>query len=190
MKPIDIIFFPIFLLLIPVLGIISCLILVLDGGPIFFKQERIGKNGVLFTIYKFRTLKERSVIKDSLKLLEGDNWEEKFGRYLRLTSLDELPQVFNIIKGDMSLVGPRPITPYSPKAFKDYSNRELKKFSTKPGLTGLAQINGRNSISMRRRFVYDAIYGKLHSRFGVLLDFYIIMKTPLTLIKVGNVYEK
>lgn len=123
------------------------------GSPVIFKQERPGKNEKIFTMYKFRTMNDArditgELLPDSARLTD-------FGRMLRSTSLDELPELFNILKGDMSLVGPRPLAvEYLPY----YTDEERRRHDVRPGLTGLAQINGRNAISWEDKFRYDTEY--------------------------------
>lgn len=123
------------------------------GSPVLFKQERPGLNGKLFTLYKFRTMTDK---KDKNgNLLSDDERLTKFGRFLRKTSLDELPEAFNILKGDMSVVGPRPLlVEYLPY----YTEEEMKRHDVRPGLTGLAQVNGRNAITWEDKFAWDIEY--------------------------------
>lgn len=137
----------------PILLIVSYFIRVKLGSPILFKQKRPGLNEKIFTMYKFRTMTDE---KDENGQLLPDNIRlTKFGRLLRSTSLDELPELINIIKGDMSIVGPRPLLiQYLPL----YNTHQKKRHDVRPGLTGLAQINGRNSISWDDRFYYDVKY--------------------------------
>lgn len=141
-----IVFFPIFL-------IVSLLVLIFLGRPIIFKQERPGKNEKIFTLYKFRTMSNK---KDKNgELLPDEKRLTKFGKFLRKTSLDEIPEFFNILKGDMSFIGPRPLAvvylPY-------YNEEERHRHDVRPGLTGLAQINGRNTLNWEERFAYDIKY--------------------------------
>lgn len=123
------------------------------GSPVIFKQERPGLHGKIFTLYKFRTMTDKTDI--SGELLPDEVRLTKFGKFLRSTSLDELPEAWNILKGDMSMIGPRPLVirylPY-------YTEKERQRHSVRPGLSGLAQINGRNSLSWTERFQYDVCY--------------------------------
>ncbi|WP_116963015.1 sugar transferase [Fastidiosibacter lacustris] len=137
----------------PIILIVGVLIKVKLGSPIFFKQKRPGKDGKIFTIYKFRTMNNNT---DKYgELLADEQRLTKFGKFLRSTSLDELPQLFNVLKGDMSFVGPRALlVEYLPL----YSNRQAKRHIVKPGITGWAQVNGRNAISWEDKFELDVWY--------------------------------
>ncbi len=170
-------------ILSPVLIIISIVVRIKLGKPIIFKQKRPGKEQKIFEMYKFRTMTDE---KDSSgNLLSDEERLTSFGRKLRRTSLDELPEVFNILKGDMSFVGPRPLLErYLPY----YTERESHRHDVRPGLTGLAQINGRNALSWEKRFEFDLQYIENVS-FG--LDVYILKKTVEKVLKkegilVGN----
>lgn len=139
------------------------------GSPIIFTQDRPGKNGKVFKLYKFRSMSDKrdadgNLLPDSLRL-------NKFGRVLRSTSLDELPELFNIIKGDMSLVGPRPLLV---KYMDYYNSTERRRHEVRPGLTGLAQISGRNTITWRDKFKKDVEYV---DSVTFRLDAYIIIQT-------------
>jgi sugar transferase EpsL len=143
------------------------------GSPILFKQDRPGLDGKLFTIFKFRTMKDAYDTQGNL--LPDEDRLTKFGGFMRRTSLDELPELFNVLKGEMSIVGPRPLlTIYLPL----YSLEQGRRMEVKPGITGWAQVNGRNAITWEQKFEYDIWYVD-HISFG--LDIKIIW---LTLIKV------
>ena len=137
---------------IPIL-IIAFLVRVKLGSPVIFKQERPGKNEKIFKLYKFRTMTDE---RDNLGRLLDDNYRlTSFGKFLRLTSLDELPELYNIFIGEMSIVGPRPLrVQYLPY----YSKTEKKRHQVRPGLTGLAQVNGRNTVNWNLRLEYDVAY--------------------------------
>lgn len=141
------------IVLSPVFLIITVLVKVKLGSPVLFSQERPGKDGKIFKLYKFRSMLE---IKDKNgDLLSDDDRLTPFGRTLRSTSLDELPELLNILRGDMSLIGPRPLlTEYLPY----YTEEESHRHDIRPGLTGLAQVNGRNSISWEEKFEWDLKY--------------------------------
>ena len=157
-----IIIFPLFVVLIITLIIIN------NGKP-FFYQSRTGKNGKLFTIIKLKTMTDRT--DQNGKLLPALERVTKVGNLCRKFSLDELPQLINIIKGDMSLIGPRPLLPeYLPL----YKERQYRRHEVLPGITGWAQVNGRNTISWEQKFEYDVYYVD-HQSFS--LDFKIILKT-------------
>lgn len=139
--------------LLPVLAAVAFLVKVKLGSPVIFTQERPGQNERIFRLYKFRTMTEEKGADGHL--LPDEDRLTDFGKWLRATSLDELPELLNILKGDMSLVGPRPLlTAYLPR----YNERQAHRHDVRPGLTGLAQINGRNSLSWEEKFEDDVRY--------------------------------
>lgn len=143
----------ILVLLSPVYAVLIVLVRIKLGSPVFFKQERPGLNGEIFTLYKFRTMTDARD-KDG-KLLPDKDRLTSFGKFLRSSSLDELPEFFNILKGDMSFIGPRPLlVSYLPY----YTERESLRHTVRPGLTGLAQVSGRNFIDWDRRLAKDVEY--------------------------------
>ena len=171
--------FIIILLLPLILAVILVLCLLqkcIQGGSVFFKQERLGLNGRPFIIYKFRSM-EVGIESDAQRLT-------KWGRFLRSTSLDELPEFYNILKGDMSLVGPRPL----PSKYKDrYTKEQYRRHQTLPGITGWAQINGRNTISWKRQFELDCWYVDNRS---IMLDLKILFATIGAVLVRKNINEK
>lgn len=174
------------LILWPVFVVIAIFIKIDSKGRVFFKQERLGKDGEVFKIYKFRTMVENAEnIGTGLSTFEGDPRVTKVGNLLRKTSLDELPQLINIIKGDMSLIGPRPPVPYSPKKYDEYSEIQRKRFTVRPGITGLAQVNGRNSLTWEERIDFDVKYVK-QLRFG--LDLKILFLTIIRVFKRSDIH--
>lgn len=169
-RPFDIICSLMFILLFWWLYIVVALMVKRKlGSPIIFKQQRPGLNGKIFTMYKFRTMTDA---KDKNgKLLSDEERLPKFGKILRSTSLDEIPEFFNILKGDMSLVGPRPLLV---EYLERYSSEQARRHEVRPGVTGLAQVNGRNAISWEEKFKYDVEYV---DNVSLLLDMKIIFLT-------------
>ena len=156
-------------ILSPMLFIISLLIIKNLGSPVIFAQSRPGKNGQIFKIMKFRTMLNSKDVRG--KLLPDEDRLTKFGIWLRNSSLDELPELLNVLKGDMSIVGPRPLLiEYLPL----YSDHQARRHEILPGITGWAQINGRNSLTWDEKFNYDIWYVDNHN---ISLDIKIIYKT-------------
>ncbi len=167
------------ILLSPIVAIVSLLVCTKLGRPVIFKQKRPGLNEKIFTMYKFRTMTDE---KDSDgNLLSDEIRLTKFGKFLRSTSLDELPELLNIIKGDMSIVGPRPLlVQYLPL----YNEKQRRRHEVRPGLTGLAQVNGRNSLSWNEKFNLDIEYIDNITFIG---DFNIIIDTIFKVIKKDGI---
>lgn len=177
-----------FILLLPVYLVISLLIKLEDSGPVIFSQERLGKDGKVFRILKFRSMVVYSEkMKGGIFITEEDSRITKIGKVLRKTSLDEIPQLINIIKGDMSFIGPRPPLTYYPKKYEEYEDWVKVRFRVKPGITGLAQVNGRNSIEWYDRFEYDTEYVK---KWSLAFDFKILIDTVKTVFKGKGIYSK
>lgn len=179
-----------FIILIPIFLIISILIKLTSKGPIFFKQERIGRNGKNFNMYKFRTMIVNAEnIGDGIRVRsKNDPRITKIGKILRRTSLDELPQLINVIKGDMSLVGPRPPVTYHPyNGYNNYPENAKKRFIVRPGLTGLSQIKYRNGVSWDKRIEIDVKYTE---NISFLQDIKIILATIKIVFKPVNIELK
>lgn len=157
------------LLLGPFLLIIAFLVRIKLGSPVIFKQDRPGLNEKIFTLYKFRTMTDER--DENGELLPDEKRMTKYGKFLRSTSLDELPELFNIFKGDMSLVGPRPLLVQYLPLYDEYQRR---RHEVRPGLSGLAQISGRNTLSWEEKFRLDIEYVDNISFIG---DFKIILST-------------
>lgn len=163
------------IVLSPVLLIVAILVRVKLGSPVIFKQERPGKNGKIFKLYKFRTMTDERDEKG--ELLPDDKRLPAFGQRIRATSLDELPELINIINGDMSFVGPRPLlVQYLPR----YNAHQARRHEVRPGFTGLAQVHGRNAISWEEKFDWDVKYVD-HITFKG--DVKIILETVRTVLK-------
>ena len=164
-----------FILLFPFLVFIAVLIRIKLGSPIIFKQDRPGLNEQIFTLYKFRTMTDKK--DDQGVLLPDSERLTKFGKFLRSTSIDELPGLINIIKGDMSIVGPRPLLV---EYLELYNSEQRKRHEVRPGLSGYAQINGRNALSWEDKFKLDVVYV---NNVTFKHDIGIILKTILKVIK-------
>lgn len=170
------------IILLPIMAVVWVLVRIKLGKPAIFKQKRPGKNEKIFTMYKFRTMTDKK--DEEGNLLPDSERLTKFGRILRSTSLDELPELINIIKGDMSIVGPRPLAvQYLPY----YTEEEKQRHNVRPGLTGLAQVNGRNDLEWEEKFVLDIKYVK---NVTLKKDIAIIMKTVKKVFKRENITER
>jgi lipopolysaccharide/colanic/teichoic acid biosynthesis glycosyltransferase len=163
----------------PILLVVTILLYFANDGKPFFFQIRPGKNAKLFRIIKFKTMNDR---KDSAgNLLADAERLTKIGQFVRKTSLDEIPQLLNVLKGDMSLIGPRPLLPeYIPF----YNEFQLRRHEVKPGITGWAQVNGRNAISWEQKFEYDVWYIDHGS---LILDIRIILLTVIKIFKSSDI---
>ncbi len=167
------------IILSPLFLIVTVLLFIANNGKPFFFQLRPGKNGVIFKIVKFKTMNDR---KDGNgQLLSDGERLTTVGSFVRKTSLDEIPQLINVLKGDMSLVGPRPLLTNYLHLYTDFQNR---RHEVKPGITGWAQVNGRNAISWDKKFEYDVWYVE-HISF--ILDLKILFKTMLKVIKSDGI---
>lgn len=177
---------------LPLVALLICAaglwVKMVSKGPAFFKQQRVGRNGRVFTLYKLRSMEERAPAaphKDHVRRLVesgcpmtkldslGDPRFIRGGRFLRSSCLDELPQLFNVLSGKMSLVGPRPCLPYE---YRFFSGRQRRRFDARPGLTGYWQVAGRNRVNFRRMAAMDLYYARNAS---LWLDLAIISKTPV-----------
>ncbi len=159
-------------------------------GPVLFKQERRTVDGKIFLMWKFRSMiPEAEKMGTGLFNYENDPRVTKVGRKLRDTSLDELPQLFNILKGDMSLVGPRPCVKDELGEFKTLNRKYKKRFAMKAGLTGLAQVNGRNDISWEEKVEFDDLYIDKFKNMGLLIDIQILIKSVVKVLKKEDIYE-
>lgn len=170
------------IILSPILLLIALLVRIKLGSPVIFKQQRPGMNEKIFTLYKFRTMTDErdekgEMLPDEVRLTD-------FGKFLRASSLDELPELFNILKGDMSIVGPRPLLI---KYLSLYNAHQRRRHEVRPGLTGWAQVNGRNAISWEEKFNYDVEYVDNLSFF---LDVKIIFLTIMKVLKREGINQE
>lgn len=178
------------LILTPLWIIVSIAIKADSKGPVFFKQGRRTKDGRVFQMLKFRSMVVNAEqMGAGLFNYENDPRVTKVGRFLRNTSIDELPQLFNIVKGDMSVVGPRPCVTYELGDFDTLNKRYKKRFEVKAGLTGLAQVKGRNDISWDDKVGYDNQYVDEFKRIGVIEDIKILFESVIKVFKKEDIYE-
>lgn len=171
-------FIGIVVLIVPML-LISCLIKLDSRGPVLFKQKRLGKNGREFCILKFRTM----VVGAESGGVYSDDFDPRItrvGNILRKTSLDEIPQLFNVFAGDMSLVGPRPPLTYHPWPFDEYTEQQKKMFLVRPGVTGWAQVNGRKTVEWHKRIELNVWYAE---NVSLITDLKILFITVLKVLK-------
>ncbi|MBR4451982.1 MAG: sugar transferase [Clostridia bacterium] len=172
------------IVLSPVFLIVSIIIIIDDGMPVIFRQHRVGKGNELFYIYKFRTMRNGTRNVASGSLSESGECITRSGRFLRKTSLDELPQLINILQGRMSFVGPRPLIP------EEKEIRELREkynvYSVRPGMTGLAQINGRDNLTDEQKAEFDREYIENHS---IIMDIGIMFRTVIAVLTGKDVVE-
>jgi len=167
------------ILVSPIFLAVSILNLIIHGRPLFFKQKRPGLKGKPFEMYKFRTMTNKKDKKG--ELLPDEQRITSYGKFLRKTSLDELPELFNVLKGDMSLIGPRPLLI---KYLPYYTDREKARHEVRPGLTGLAQVSGRNLLDWEARLEKDVQYVE---NLSLILDLKILFKTIATVLQSENI---
>ncbi len=182
---------PVVLLLLPVWIVIAIAIKCDSKGPVLFGQNRRTKNGRIFKMYKFRSMVVNAESMGAgLFNYENDPRVTKVGRFLRNTSLDELPQLFNVIRGDISLVGPRPCVVYELGDFDTLNNTYKKRFEIKGGITGWAQVKGRNENSWHEKVLLDNEYIECFKKQGLWLDFKILFLTVVNVFKSKDIYEE
>lgn len=167
------------IILSPIMLIVALLVRIKLGSPIIFTQRRAGLHGKVFTVYKFRSMTNE--VNENGELLSNKKRLTKFGKALRSTSLDELPELFNIFKGDMSIIGPRPLLE---EYLTRYNEEQMKRHNMRPGLTSLTAVNGRASLSWKDRLEMDVWYVQ---NVSFLLDCKIIFKTIITVFKRENI---
>ena len=172
------------LVISPLLGVTGILIKIIMPGPVFFRQQRVGKNRKLFDILKFRSMKVDREAERTLDFCRDAERVTPFGRLIRRLKIDELPQLINVFKGDMSLIGPRPTV----KEQVDlYTPRQMHRLDMRPGMTGLAQVNGNTALSWEDRIEYDLEYIE---KYSLLLDLKILVKTVLVVICGEEKFKK
>jgi len=173
------------IILSPLFGIIAFLILIDSKGPVFFKDKRCGKDGKIFMAYKFRTMIENAMdIGLGIEVARGDLRITKIGAFLRRWSLDEIPQLINVFKGEMSLIGPRPALPHQVEKYTEF---EKGRLNVKPGITGWAQVNGRNLLNWKERIKLDIWYIE---NWSLWIDFKILLMTPKVVLSRQGLYGK
>lgn len=178
-------------LLWPLLLLILVLIKLESKGPVLFIQDRIGKGGAVFRMYKFRTMVVNAEHTGTgLCSYPNDPRVTKVGKYLRAASLDELPQLFNVVRGPMSIVGPRPPVTYELGDYAALTDDMKIRFRVKPGITGLAQISGRNSLDWRQKIALDNMYVERFAQLGIIEDFVIAIRTVWVMLSMRNVVEQ
>lgn len=173
------------IILSPLFLIVAILVKLDSKGPVFFKYKKVGKDGREFISYKFRSMVEDAINKGlGIEIAENDSRITRVGAFLRRWSLDELPQLINILKGEMSLVGSRPALPHQ---LAKYTEFEKKRLKMKPGITGWAQVNGRNLLSWTERIKLDVWYIE---NWSLWLDFKILLMTPKVVLSRQGLYGK
>lgn len=171
--------------LMPLFLITAILIKIDSPGPVFFRQRRVGQNGKIFKIWKFRTMVDNAEkMEINHNLSKDDPRITKIGRVLRIWTLDEWPQLINVLKGEMSLVGPRPLPQYQVEKYNDF---QKKKLSVKPGMVSLVDVKGRNLVPLDKRLEYDIWYIE---NWSLLLDLKILFLTPFIILSRKGVYKK
>ncbi len=165
----------------PVMLIVAIIIKLTSPGPVIFVQKRVGKDGKVYDMYKFRSMCVGAEQQEGgVFCTKGDARVTKIGKIIRATSIDELPQLVNIIKGDMSFVGPRPPLTYHPWEYSEYSDFQRRMFEVRPGITGWAQVNGRKEVEWNRRIELNVWYV---DNMSLLLDLKILLLTVYKVIK-------
>lgn len=169
------------IVLSPVMLIVAVIIKATSPGPAIFVQQRVGKNGKVYDMYKFRSMCVGAEQQEGgVFCTKGDARVTPVGKILRATSIDELPQLVNIIKGEMALIGPRPVLTYYPKEWHEYTKEELKRFDVLPGVTGWAAVHGRKTNTVEARFAYDNYYVDNLSMWLDIKILFMTVKSVLT----------
>jgi undecaprenyl phosphate N,N'-diacetylbacillosamine 1-phosphate transferase len=176
-----------FIFLLPLFAGISLAIKLDSKGPVLFMQQRLGRFGRIFNVYKFRSMIVQNKMTGDNKLYENDPRITRVGRFIRKTSLDELPQLLNILSGDMSFIGPRPPVTYFPKKIEEYNDFEYQRFLVKPGISGLAQVRGREIHDWDINIPIDVEYVQNYS---FVYDLKLFLASLLFFFKSDNIYRK
>lgn len=180
------------IILSPLLLIVAIAIKLESKGPVIFKQERLGLNGKVFKVYKFRSMCVGAE-KGGVYETKGDSRVTRVGKFIRKTSIDEFPQFINILKGEMSLIGPRPALTYHPWTFDEYTDEQKRMFQVRPGVTGWAQVNGRKEVEWPRRIELNVEYV---NNLSFILDLKIFFKTIIKVltmqdnVNIGEIVQK
>lgn len=188
----DILFSGFALIILLPIFIVVCIVIKIDSkGPIMYRQKRLSKDGKLFEMFKFRSMIDGAEkIGTGLFNYTNDYRVTKVGNFLRKSSIDELPQLINVLIGDMSLVGPRPPVSYELGDYETLNSRYKKRFEVLPGITGLAQVMGRNSAGWDIKVDYDNQYIEQFKRQGIILDVKILFKTVINVFSGKDIYEE
>ena len=173
------------IVILPFFPLFALAIKVDSKGPVIFKQERIGLNGRLFEVYKLRSM-HLGAEKGGVYEAKDDPRVTRVGKFLRRTSINELPQLVNIIKGDMSLIGPRPVLTYHPWPIGQYTEEQMKRFAVRPGVTGWAQVNGRKNLFWDERIAFDIEYVE---NLSFALDLKIFFMTIVKVLSMQDSYN-
>lgn len=177
------------ILLLPLFFIVAVLIRIDSAGPVFFIQERLGRNGKVFKVFKFRsmTVNQPHQGQQETRLYENDPRITRVGRFIRKTSIDELPQLINILKGEMSFIGPRPPVTYFPKRYEAYSDEEKQRFLVKPGISGLAQVRCREVHDWDVNIQIDIEYV---ANYSFTYDLKLFLASLFFFFKTDNIYRR
>jgi undecaprenyl phosphate N,N'-diacetylbacillosamine 1-phosphate transferase len=176
------------LILLPIFILIALAIIIDSAGPVLFRQKRIGRNGQVFDIYKFRSMvSDQSKFKKTKEVYSDDPRITRVGSFIRKTSLDELPQIINILKGEMSFIGPRPPLPHFPKKYEEYNEFEKQRFAVKPGISGLAQVRCREIHDWDINIPIDVEYV---NNYSFIYDLELFMASLLAFFRTENIYRK
>lgn len=175
------------IILSPLFLIVAIAIKTDSEGPVFFRQKRLGKHGKVFLVYKFRSMTVNQPWKTNYKLYENDSRITRVGKFIRKTSIDELPQLINILKGEMSFIGPRPPVTYFPKKYEDYNEFEKQRFNIKPGISGLAQVRCREVHDWDVNIPIDVEYV---NNYSFIYDLKLFISSLTYFFRTDNIYRK